>query len=146
MTKQDFSELMFRLKTVYPNFRINENSLQAVWWEKLEPLRADIARLAVNQYTDSERFAPTPADIITRYRAIEELNKSRLRDLKDIFHLAQQNYPVQSEDDERAFMLAIKSESYDECRAKAKAILNAVLADPRGNGKSFAEYIGGRKW
>lgn len=144
MTKDNFLELMQKLLDIYPSFRIGEGSVQAIWWEKFESLRYDYARIAIKKYTDTEKFAPTPADIITRYREVEAHNKKLLKELKDIFNIARQYYPspLWRDTDEKAFMTKIKSNTFKECRIKAERILKATKNNEETD-RTFTEFIEG---
>lgn len=145
MNSSEFSSLMRHLQTVYQNFRINDADLQRIWWDKLRELRFDYARIAVKNYTDEERFAPTPSDILMRYRAIEEKQKARMRNLKEIFDFCHSCYPTNlwGTDDWEVFKEAIRSEKYADAEFKAKMIKDRILSDRITGETPFAEYIKG---
>jgi hypothetical protein len=136
---------MRHLQTVYQNFRINDADLQRVWWDKLRELRFDYARLAVRAYTDEERFSPTPSDILTRYREIEERQKGRMRELKDIFDFCHSCYPTNlwAEDDWEIFKAKIRSEKYSDAKFKAEMIRRAILSARHTGETTFADYVRG---
>lgn len=144
MTKQEFIELMAKLKAIYPNFRINEREVQAIWWEKFSGLRYDFASVAVRKYTDTEKYPPVPADILVRYGAIDELNRRHLIDLREVMGLIRQCFVSFDAEDEKAYMTAIRSTTFDECMKKARAIYRFVANNP--SSEKFSELIGGRKW
>jgi len=142
MTKADFELIMRQLKANYPNFAINEVDTQIAWWAKLKNLRNDYTRIAVKKYTDTERYAPVPADIITRYREVESHNRHLMNDLRDKFNLARQYYPVTlwGENDEMVFMSLIKSKTFNECQIKANKIVEAVKNTQQAE-MTFEEFI-----
>ena len=144
MTREEFGSLMAELKTIYPNFRINEREVQSLWWEKFKGLRYDFASVAVRKYTDTEKYSPVPADILVRYGAIDELNRRHMRDLREVLGLIRQYFVSFDKEDEKAYMTAIKSTTFDECMAKARAIYRFVVNNP--SSLKFSELIGGRKW
>lgn len=144
MTREEFGSLMGKLKTIYPQFRINERDVQAIWWEKFSGLRFDFANVAVRKYTDTEKYPPVPADILVRYRAIEELNRRHLRDLREVMGLIRQCFVSFDEEDEKAYMTAIKSTTFEECMAKARSIYRFVVNNP--SDLKFSELIGGKEW
>lgn len=143
MTREEFTELMTKLLAVYPNFRINDSSVQAIWWEKFSDMRFDYSKIAVDRYMDSERFAPTPADIITRYHEVEERQKARMRDLREIFEFCHSCYPTNlwGENDWLRFKEKISSAKFQDALLKAEMIKRHILNDRITGDKPFADYI-----
>lgn len=147
MTKGEFDLIMRQLLATYPTFSIKTQDEQLVWWAKLKDLRNDYARLAVKKYTSEEHFAPVPADILTRYEDIAEHNRGLMNELRDLFKLARDYYPVNlwADDDYSVYMAKIKSQTFEECRQKANKIVWATR-DCREWDKPFRDFIKEVQW
>ena len=149
MTKDEFKDFVRRIRSIYPNrpFLTDKEQFD-LWWEYMQPLKLEFFLIAEKRYVADSAFPPTIADITTRYKAVKDHNMRLKAELLDIFNLARQYYPVMrwTNDDEKAFLDAIKSQTFDECKAKAKKILNSLVGHPEDTEKTFAELVGGRKW
>lgn len=132
MTQNDFKKFVYRIRQLYPPLRkddpqfLSDKEIFLVWWEIFEPLRNEFVELAVKDYVKSEKYAPTIADITTRYKEIEERNMNRYRDLVNDFEIAYGCMPLEFrgnlEEDKKLFMGAIKSQTYDECKDKSRSL------------------------
>ena len=142
MTREEFGQCMSYLLNAYPQFRINEQNVQTVWMDRFENLRFDYAKIAIRKYVDEEKYPPVPADIITRYRAVEELNRQHMRDLREVMGLIRQCYADFDDADEKSYMAAIKSQTFEECLDKARKIYRFVVNNP--SAEKFSEVVG--KW
>ena len=149
MTKDEVKDFVRRIRSIYPNrpFLTDKEQFD-LWWGYMQPLKLEFFLIAERKYVAESAFPPTIADITTRYKAVKDHNMRLKAELTDIFNLARQYYPVQkwSDGDETAFMDAIKSKTFGECKAKARSILNYLVGHPEDNELTFAEYIRRRKW
>ena len=153
MTRNEFMEFVKRMRTAYPpkgkgNDFLSDRDQLNLWWSYLEPLKTEFFLIAEKKYVAENVFPPMIADLMTRYKEIREHNLQRKAELREIFNLARQYYPVTlwTDEDEKAFMTAIRSETFDECKVKARNILQYVVGNSDGKDKTFAEFIGGRRW
>lgn len=111
----------------------------------MQDLNYEYAKIAVKAYADTDKFAPTPADILARYREVDERQKSRLRDLKEIFDFCHSCYPTNlwSEDDWAAFKDKIRSEKFGDALFKAERIKAHILNDRITGETPFKDYVKG---
>lgn len=147
MTRDEWFEIARSLKSMYQQ---NDKFLPTVgivdsWYGYLKDLNTGYVKLAVREYVKSERFPPTVGDITKRYEEIDERQKSRLRDLKEIFDFCHSCYPTNlwSEDDWAAFKDKIRSEKFGDALFKAERIKAHILNDRITGETPFKDYVKG---
>lgn len=146
MTKNDFNNFVRLIRQTYPMRQFLPTKEQYdIWWEYVEPLRKDFFDIAVRNYITTQVYPPMIADITTGYREVEEKQKARMRNLKEIFDFCHSCYPTNlwGTDDWEVFKEAIRSEKYADAEFKAKMIKDRILSDRITGETPFAEYIKG---
>lgn len=147
MTKDEFKEMVRTIRKSYPDKDfLTDHETFDVWFEHFKKLRNDYVAIAVKKYVSTERFLPSIADIVNRYKDVETHNKKLLQELREIFQIARQYYPspLWRETDEVVFMAKIKSKTFSECREKAEKILRATKQSEETE-RTFTEFIEGLK-
>ena len=146
MDRSEFMEFVELIRKTYPNKPFLPTIEQCnIWWQYMEPLRKDYFDIAVRDYIGSQVYPPMIADIINRYKEVEERQKARVRDLKEIYEFCHSCYPTNlwGNDDWERFKVKIKSEKFKDALFKAEMIKAHILNDRITGEVPFAEYIEG---
>lgn len=144
MDKTDFMDFVRLMRSTFPTRQFLPTSEQMdVWWEYMAPLRKDYFDIAVKDYIRTQTFPPMIADITSRYHEVEERQKARMRDLREIFDFCHSCYPTNlwGENDWLRFKEKISSAKYQDALLKAEMIKRHILNDRITGDKPFADYI-----
>ena len=143
MTKEEFCEIMAKLKTYYKNTDLNSKEIQALWWSHLESFKADLIKEAVRRYAGISKFPPTIADIKEQCLKIQEEQNTFWRKIQEIYTDIHSCFPsdLWSDEDYRTFQLKIAECKFEKtCMERAEKIRNDVWKE-RTFEKTFKEYI-----
>ena len=95
MTIKEWGSLVKLMKTIYQREEkfIPDAETAKAWFPLVEDMEFEKAKQAVNNYIKEERFAPTIADIRSRYSAILEEEKRLLREIRNSYDNVKSYYP-----------------------------------------------------
>lgn len=143
MNKEEWMKMVRHLKTVYTNDKfIQSKDIADLWFEYLKDIEFVYIKMAVKSWVETSTFFPTIADIKNKALDYREDAMTKYKELKDIFQTCHSWYPTEqtASDDMNSFMAAIKSERFDEAKAKALRIKSEIMKAEVLE-KSFKEYV-----
>ena len=143
MTIEEWRIAARHLKTMYPNEKFMPKEEYAdMWYSYLSDLEYVYVRMAVKNWVANNSYYPTVGDIRTKALVIMKETKAKLSEIKDIFNTCHSYYPsnLTSDKDWDEFKECIKSEQFEEAKAKAFRIKHEIM-NTLNIDKSFKEYI-----
>lgn len=146
MTKEEFGEVMGKLKAYYKNADLNNAEVQALWFYHLEPFRADVVGEAIRRYAGKNKFPPTIAELKEQCKTIQSEQSAFWRKIQELYTELHSCFPTNlwSNEDYKTFQLKVAECKYENlCIERAEKIRNEVIKMQNFE-IPFKEYI--KKW
>lgn len=143
MTYDEWIKVVRHLKKFYTNDKfLPTKEVTDLWYGYLKDIEFVYIKMAVKSWIGSSTFFPTVADIKNKALDFREDAMTKYKELKDIFQTCHSWYPTEhtASDDMNSFMAAIKSERFEEAKAKALRIKSEIMKAEVLE-KSFKEYV-----
>lgn len=143
MTFEEWMKMVRHLKTVYTNDKfIPTKDIAEMWFEYLKDIEFVYVKMAVKYWVETSTYFPTIADIKNKALDYREDAMTKYQELKEIYQACHSWYPTDliSKDDMNAFMVAIKSERFEDAKTKALKIKGEII-NAEILTKPFKEYV-----
>lgn len=145
MTELEFSEVCKTIQAAYPRDTfLGSQEQYDLWWNVFKDCNCQFLNTAVRKYIQENKYLPSVSDISTRYNTIKSdvlYKKARLR---EIFYYTRDIYPQAYRGDvdlEQLFWQLVRSETYEECLAKADRIYHHTLDYVRQTEKTNGTWM-----